>query len=125
MRRGDNQSAGSAHRLITCQTARGNCGKIVLRLLHRRCRDQASRWPKDECAPACRTGKGVMDLNYYLHREQVERIRADSADTQSVRDAHLELAELYRQQIEEYRAGRIAGYQPRPAARPAQQPMRG
>jgi len=55
-----------------------------------------------------------MDLNYYLQREQVERIRADHADTATARDAHLEMAELYRQQIEEYRAGRFADYRPRP-----------
>ena len=54
-----------------------------------------------------------MDLNYYLHREQIERVRADHADTTSARDAHRELAELYRQQIEEYRAGTLTEYRPR------------
>ncbi len=53
-----------------------------------------------------------MDLNYYLHREQIERVRAEQADSRSARDAHRELAELYRQQIEEYRTGHFSEYRP-------------
>mgnify|MGYP001144281081 CR=1 FL=1 len=45
-----------------------------------------------------------MDLNYYLHREQVERVRADQAEPGAVRDAHHGLAELYRREIDRYRA---------------------
>lgn len=53
-----------------------------------------------------------MDLNYYLHREQIERVRAESADSGPAREAHRELAELYRQQIEEYRSGHVSEYRP-------------
>ena len=53
-----------------------------------------------------------MDLNYYLHREQIERVRAEHADSRTARDAHLELAELYRQQIDEYRSGQFSEYRP-------------
>jgi len=53
-----------------------------------------------------------MDLNYYLHREQIERVRAESADSRPAREAHRELAELYRQQIEEYRSGHVGEYRP-------------
>ena len=66
-----------------------------------------------------------MDLNYYLHREQVELIRADSAESPVVRNAHLELAELYRQQIEDYQAGRLASFRPLPVAQASHQPVQG
>jgi hypothetical protein len=49
-----------------------------------------------------------MDMNYYLHREQVERIRADQADTDPVRKAHRGLAELYRERIVRYRQEQVA-----------------
>lgn len=55
-----------------------------------------------------------MDLNYILQREQVERTRAQRAASGPAADAHLGLAALYREQIEEYRS---AGQQ-RPAAGP-------
>ena len=49
-----------------------------------------------------------MDLNYYLEREQIERVRAETAGHEAAADAHRSLADLYRQQIEEYReANRI------------------
>lgn len=49
-----------------------------------------------------------MDVNYYLKREQVERVRAQTAGHEAAADAHRGLADLYRQQIEEYReANRI------------------
>lgn len=44
-----------------------------------------------------------MDLNYYLQREQVERIRADAAPSRTVRKAHQGLADLYRERIDAYR----------------------
>ena len=53
-----------------------------------------------------------MDLNYYLHREQIERVRAEHADTGPAREAHRELAELYRQQIEEYRTVQFSEFRP-------------
>jgi len=42
-----------------------------------------------------------MDLNYLFHRQQVERHRAETADSQEARAAHEELARRYEQQIEE------------------------
>ena len=45
-----------------------------------------------------------MDLNYYLPREQVERARADQARPGPAREAHNGLADLYREQIDRYRA---------------------
>ena len=50
-----------------------------------------------------------MDLNYYLQREQVERARADQADSGAARDAHRGLADLYRQKIDRYRAANDGG----------------
>ena len=37
-----------------------------------------------------------MDVNYYLHREQVERMRADRAASDEARAIHREMAALYR-----------------------------
>lgn len=54
-----------------------------------------------------------MDLNYYLHREQVERIRAQFSDAETVRAAHAGMANLYRERIEAYRLANHA-----PVARP-------
>ena len=42
-----------------------------------------------------------MDLNYLFHRQQVERHRAETADSQEARAAHEELVRRYEQQIEE------------------------
>ena len=53
-----------------------------------------------------------MDLNYYLQREQVERARADQADSGAARDAHNGLADLYRQRIDRYRAANSNEPQP-------------
>jgi hypothetical protein len=44
-----------------------------------------------------------MDVNYYLHREQVERFRADQAAATSAGHAHRKLADLYRERIQSYR----------------------
>jgi hypothetical protein len=44
-----------------------------------------------------------MDLNYTLYREQVERVRAGLAGSDPAKAAHQELADRYRQQIDEYR----------------------
>ncbi len=41
-----------------------------------------------------------MDLNYLFHRQQVERTRAETAETEEARNAHKELAECYEEQIE-------------------------
>jgi hypothetical protein len=40
-----------------------------------------------------------MDLNYFLHRQQVERSRADSASCEEARRAHAQLAVLYEDAI--------------------------
>jgi len=53
-----------------------------------------------------------MDLNYYLHREQVERVRADAAAAEEARAAHAGLADLYRQRIEAYRIANQANAAP-------------
>ena len=41
-----------------------------------------------------------MDLNYLLHRQQVERCRAASASCAAARRAHAQLAGLYEEAIE-------------------------
>jgi hypothetical protein len=41
-----------------------------------------------------------MDLNYLFHRQQVERSRAATADSEEARDVHEELARHYEEQIE-------------------------
>jgi hypothetical protein len=41
-----------------------------------------------------------MDMDYLLHRQQVERIRADSASCEEARRAHAQLAVLYEKAIE-------------------------
>ena len=55
-----------------------------------------------------------MDLNYYLQREQVERMRADQAAHRAAAEAHRGLADLYRQHIDSYRetSGSAAGPSP-------------
>lgn len=54
-----------------------------------------------------------MDLNYYLQREQVERVRAETAGHGAAADAHRSLADLYRQQIEQYRQANRVEASPR------------
>lgn len=49
-----------------------------------------------------------MDLNYLLHREQVERMRADEAGCDESRAAHLGLAQGYRTMIDGQRRSRLA-----------------
>ena len=44
-----------------------------------------------------------MDINYFLEREQVERVRADSAGCAESRAAHLGLAAGYRRLIDSHR----------------------
>lgn len=44
-----------------------------------------------------------MDVNYYLHREQVERMRADLARSDEARAIHREMADLYRAKVTAYR----------------------
>jgi hypothetical protein len=44
-----------------------------------------------------------MDVNYYLHREQVERMRATTATTFEAGEAHRRLADLYRARLIAYR----------------------
>jgi hypothetical protein len=41
-----------------------------------------------------------MDLNHLIHREGVERLRALAAACTLARDAHLGLADLYRDRID-------------------------
>jgi hypothetical protein len=41
-----------------------------------------------------------VDLNYLLHRQQVERSRAEGASSEAAREAHRELAHQYEEQIE-------------------------
>lgn len=42
-----------------------------------------------------------MDLNYLFHRQQVERTRAEAADSEEARVAHEQLARCYEVQINE------------------------
>ena len=48
-----------------------------------------------------------MDLNYLLHRQQVERSRAKAARSKGARHAHEELARQYEQQIERLAGGEL------------------
>ena len=50
-------------------------------------------------------GESEMDINYYLHREQVERMRADLARSDQARAIHIEMADLYRARVAAYRIG--------------------
>ncbi len=45
-----------------------------------------------------------MDLNYLFHRQQVERSRADGADSEAARAAHEGLARQYEDKIEQLTA---------------------
>lgn len=40
-----------------------------------------------------------MDINYLFHRQQVERVRADAANSEAARIAHAQLARCYEAQI--------------------------
>lgn len=42
-----------------------------------------------------------MDLNYLFHRQQVERTRSKTAESEEARNVHEELARRYEEQIEE------------------------
>jgi hypothetical protein len=44
---------------------------------------------------------GPRDLNYLFFRQQVERIRAETAASDAARQAHEGLAEAYEEQIED------------------------
>ena len=44
-----------------------------------------------------------MDINYYLQREQVERVRADSSACDGARAAHQGLADSYRRLLDHHR----------------------
>ena len=44
-----------------------------------------------------------MDVNYYLHREQIERMRASAAASEEARAAHKGLADLYRKRVMDHR----------------------
>ena len=46
-------------------------------------------------------GRGQLDLNYLLYRQQVERSRAATAANDAARESHEELARKYEQQIEQ------------------------
>jgi hypothetical protein len=48
-----------------------------------------------------------QDLNYLLYRQQVERLRAEEAQSDKVRDVHLELARNYEQAIEQASGGTL------------------
>lgn len=49
-----------------------------------------------------------MDLNYLFHRQQVERSKANSADSQAARAAHEELAQLYEDEIRRASDGKVS-----------------
>lgn len=51
--------------------------------------------------------RSEMDLNYLFHRQQVERSRAESADSEPARKAHEELAREYEEQIKRLSNGEI------------------
>jgi hypothetical protein len=46
-----------------------------------------------------------VDLNYLLHRQQVERSLAQAASSEAAREVHQELARKYEQQIEQLTGG--------------------
>jgi hypothetical protein len=57
-----------------------------------------------------------MDLNYYLQRETVERMRAAQAPSAAARQAHDGMAALYRERIDRYRE-QLGAPAPRPLQR--------
>lgn len=50
---------------------------------------------------------GEKDLNYLLHRQQVERTRAESAPSDAARKAHEELALHYEEEIQRLTRGSL------------------
>lgn len=48
-----------------------------------------------------------MDLNYLFHRQQVERSKASTADSEAAREAHEELAKLYEDEIKRASDGKV------------------
>ena len=48
-----------------------------------------------------------MDLNYLLHRQQEEKMRAEAASCAQSRDSHQELAERYADRIRNATNGRV------------------
>lgn len=53
-----------------------------------------------------------MDLNYLLHRQQVERSRADTASCEEAREAHAQLAALYEDAIQTLTRGNLSFLEP-------------
>ena len=51
--------------------------------------------------PSDRVPDDPADLNYLFYRQQVERSRAETAGTQTAREAHETLAKRYEEQIEQ------------------------
>ena len=49
-----------------------------------------------------------MDLNYLFHRQQVERSKASTADSDAARKSHEELAELYEDEIRRTSDGKVS-----------------
>jgi hypothetical protein len=49
-----------------------------------------------------------MDLNYLFHRQQVERSKAASAESDAVRQVHEELAARYEEEIKRQSEGKVA-----------------
>lgn len=62
-----------------------------------------------------------MDLNYLFHRQQVERSRAEAANSEAARKAHEELAHEYEEQIKRLSNGDVSF----PSAPAAQRPQDG
>lgn len=46
-------------------------------------------------------GEATMDINYLLHRQQVERSRAEAAENEEARIRHEQLARCYEVQIDQ------------------------
>lgn len=49
-----------------------------------------------------------MDLNYLFHRQQVERSKASTANSDAARKSHEELAELYEDGIRRTSDGKVS-----------------
>lgn len=60
-----------------------------------------------------------MDLNYLFHRQQVERTRADAADSSEARAAHDQLARCYQMQITQATEGQFYQVDDEGSPRPA------
>ncbi len=59
-----------------------------------------------------------MDLNYLIHREGVERLRAVRAASREAREAHRGLADIFRNRIDSVRRDKLAAAGLRPELRP-------